>query len=198
MSDLEVVLNNDPGALQAFSAKTDFSGENVAFLTSTAKWKASCPESPDEAQKREAYSRALEIYTTFISPRDADLPLNLSSQHLKRLEDIFEKAARLTCGEPLVNTATPFDVETPRPKPENKEPYSYTGEIPTDFDKTVFDKAQTHIKYLVFTNTWPKFVKEQQRNQSSDAGRTGSSAESQTTLASWLSEYVTDFINSRF
>ncbi|KAK7408365.1 hypothetical protein QQX98_009461 [Neonectria punicea] len=174
MSDLEEVLNNNPDALQAFSAKSDFSGENIAFLTRTAKWKASYHESPDEAQKRYAYNRALEIYTTFISPRVADFPLNLSSQHLKRLEDIFEKAARITCGEPLVNTATPFDVETPRPKLENKEPYSYTGEIPVDFNKTVFDNAQTHIKYLVFTNTWPKFVKEQQRNQSSDTGQSDS------------------------
>ncbi|KAG6359329.1 hypothetical protein INS49_012850 [Diaporthe citri] len=33
---------------------------------------------------------------------------------------------------------------------------AYWGEIPADFDATIFDKAETSIKYLVLTNTWPK------------------------------------------
>lgn len=36
---------------------------------------------------------------------------------------------------------------------------AYCGEIPAGFDSTIFDKAETSIKYLVLTNTWPKFVR---------------------------------------
>ena len=35
----------------------------------------------------------------------------------------------------------------------------YWGEIPDEFDETVFDDAEKSIKYLVLTNTWPKFVR---------------------------------------
>lgn len=31
-------------------------------------------------------------------------------------------------------------------------------EIPATFNEMVFDAAETEIKYLVLTNTWPKFV----------------------------------------
>ncbi|KAF7548506.1 hypothetical protein G7Z17_g7018 [Cylindrodendrum hubeiense] len=95
MSALDHVLNENPGPLQDFSALSDFSGENIAFLTRTAFWRSMWP-APGEQQKLDAYNHALEIYTDFISPRDAEFPLNLSSQDLKRLEDIFEKSARIT------------------------------------------------------------------------------------------------------
>lgn len=39
----------------------------------------------------------------------------------------------------------------------------YWGNIPFQFDRHVFDAAERSIKYLVLTNTWPKFVREQLR-----------------------------------
>lgn len=36
----------------------------------------------------------------------------------------------------------------------------YDGDIPSGFDRSVFDDAERSIKYLVLTNTWPKFVRE--------------------------------------
>jgi hypothetical protein len=36
----------------------------------------------------------------------------------------------------------------------------YWGDIPEDFDGRIFDDAEASIKYLVLTNTWPKFVKD--------------------------------------
>ena len=35
----------------------------------------------------------------------------------------------------------------------------YWGDIPDEFDETIFDEAEKEIKYLVLTNTWPKFVR---------------------------------------
>ena len=36
----------------------------------------------------------------------------------------------------------------------------YWGDIPEGFDATIFDDAERSIKYLVLTNTWPKFVRD--------------------------------------
>ena len=33
-------------------------------------------------------------------------------------------------------------------------------DIPDGFDATIFDNAEASIKYFVWTNTWPKFVKQ--------------------------------------
>lgn len=44
----------------------------------------------------------------------------------------------------------------------------YSGVIPAEFDDAVFDAAEASVKYLVLTNTWPKFVKE--RRSSVDSG----------------------------
>lgn len=45
----------------------------------------------------------------------------------------------------------------------------YTGVIPELFSTTVFDEAEASIKYLVLTNTWPKFVKERRSSMDSVA-----------------------------
>lgn len=92
---LDHVLSKNLEALQDFAALKDFSGQNVAFLTCTASWKSSWPESPNEEQLLGTYNQALWIYTTFISPRDAEFPI--SSQAFKHLQSIFEKPARILC-----------------------------------------------------------------------------------------------------
>lgn len=177
MTALDHVLKDNPGPLQEFSALNDFSGENIAFLTRMARWKSSWPVMPDGEQKLDVYNEALAIYTDFISPRDAEFPLNLSSRELKHLEEIFEKAARIICGEASSNPATPFDIEAPSPTRSGSDYgigtlVKYRGDIPAKFGLTVFDRVQSHIKYLVLTNTWPKFVSEMQsRRRSSETGR---------------------------
>jgi uncharacterized membrane protein len=74
----------------------------------------------------------------------------------------------------------------------------YTGEIPAGFDISVFDSVQSHIKYLVLTNTWPKFITEmqQRRRRSNESERSAASKGSQETLASSVSSQVTKFIRS--
>lgn len=192
ISALEHVLNENPGPLQDFSALCDFSGENIAFLTRAAKWQAGWPEMLTDHARQAVYNRALEIYTDFISPRDAEFPLNLPSKELKELEEIFERPARIILGETKASVATPFDDE-PRPatRGSNLKPgveVLYTGAIPEVFSPIVFDKAIKHIKYLVLTNTWPKYVAEmQKRRGSAETERSGFSAASETTLASRVS-----------
>ncbi|UKZ81774.1 hypothetical protein TrVFT333_009547 [Trichoderma virens FT-333] len=207
MSALEQVLNEDPRPLQEFSALRDFSGENIAFLTSVAKWKSAWAEKLSTERNRESYNGALEIYIDYISPRDAEFPLNLASSELKRVENIFEKAARTVCGERQINPATLFDIEiapfrccetdgpfelTSRVTPRTK----YDGEIPEGFDLTIFDSIQSHIKYLVLTNTWPKFVDEMQarKRRSNETARTEGTWKSGSTISNRIKHLVHQII----
>ncbi|OTA97435.1 hypothetical protein M434DRAFT_391897 [Hypoxylon sp. CO27-5] len=204
MSALDHVLNENPGPLQEFSALRDFSGENIAFLTGVASWKSLFPGGANEDQIRDAFTRALVIYTSFISPRDAEFPINLSSKDLKCLEDVFEKPARIVCGEARVDPATPFATDGARGiggETDSSDAWmeleevagriQYVGEISDAFDATVFDRAQAHIKYLVLTNTWPKFVTEiQQQRRSGETQRSGGTGNSSSTLASRVSSFI--------
>ncbi|KAI5455910.1 hypothetical protein BGZ63DRAFT_518698 [Mariannaea sp. PMI_226] len=138
----------------------------------------------------ERFNSALRIYIDFISSRDAKFQINLSSQDLKRLESVFESSARILYGEKReVDPATPFDSfpMTTKPKSSSASCHGsetgimtgsineteaignkalYWGDIPDGFDATIFYDAEASIKYLVFTNTWPKFVKDQQFHNS--------------------------------
>ncbi|RCI12756.1 hypothetical protein L249_0529, partial [Ophiocordyceps polyrhachis-furcata BCC 54312] len=209
MSALEHVLERNPGPLQEFSALRDFSGENIAFLTSVAEWKRSLPravwkavvggekeeeEEEEEVERgqgsrrddqttellHERFNGALRIYAAYVGVADAEFPINISSQQLKKLEAVFEGPARTLLGQkkPELDSATPFDLTTagppwtaastdkgppPPPSPALQsfiaDRAQYWGPIPDGFDATVFDDAEKSIKYLVLTNTWPKFVK---------------------------------------
>lgn len=200
MAALEHVLASNPAPLQEFSALSDFSGENIAFLTRAAAWKAAEAHAVSENSRQATYGRALGIYADFISPRDAEFPLNLPSQELRQLEVVFERAARALLGDASSkNLATPFDFDLlPSPTTSSRRGLCesdvgmhFAGEVPEVFDLAVFDKAVSHIKYLVLTNTWPKFVAEmQQRRRSDETERSESSGftdGSGTTLRSRLS-----------
>ncbi|KAL7899859.1 putative GPCR GprK-type [Trichoderma sp. TUCIM 5745] len=204
LSALEYVLARNPEPLQRFSALRDFSGENIAFLTSVAEWKSSFPASvrnrscdvSEETRRelvRERFNRALRIYTEYISATDAAFPINISSAELKKLASVFEEPARSMYGEKqAVNPATPFSSpewnkagstdscsEGPRSISEHGscsgDGVQYWGDIPESFDQAVFEDAEKSIKYLVLTNTWPKFVRA--RRESMDSFQSGSTEE---------------------
>lgn len=211
MSALEHVLERNPAPLQQFAALRDFSGENIAFLTCVAEWRNSLPPAVRDAAAgardektrelvRERFNRAIRIYAGFISTRDAEFPINISSQDLKKLEGVFESSARVLYGEKRgVDPATPFDTPgfsiKPPPSPTSSchgsekaivvedtaqaedmgDRVQFWGDIPDNFDETVFDDAEKSIKYLVLTNTWPKFVKDRRSSMDSvDAVEAGS------------------------
>jgi uncharacterized membrane protein YgcG len=264
MAALEHVLDKNPEPLRQFSARRDFSGENIAFLTAVSEWKAALPvdftrsryETKPETV-REQFTRALRIYTEFISPRDAEFPINIAWPDLRKLQGIFERAARATAAAnpsfPTLDSVTPFaddahlpaypsatqpptdptppstrrrsreselhilsptasypkshhstsseaplrpptaKPQTPHtthsplhitfPPPSTPLPHSapstplYTGDIPQSFDASVFDAAQASIKYLVLTNTWPKYVRERRSSESSSGSSSSGQSE---------------------
>ncbi|KAF4985634.1 hypothetical protein FGRMN_11144 [Fusarium graminum] len=196
MEALEYVLERNPEPLQKFSALRDFSGENIAFLRAVAEWKSSLPTSVRDPEKikdpsvqelvRERFNSALRIYTGFVSSRDAEFQINLSSQNQRKLENVFENPARTLYGDKgSVDPALPFEtfqmtssankikssaaslsgsetgiVTTDSIAGSHSGRGLYWGDIPEGFDATIFDDSEQHIKYLVLTNTWPKFVKD--------------------------------------
>jgi len=249
MAALEHALQRNPEPLRMFSARCDFSGENIGFLTAVQEWRASLPPafvrnghnaSPEIV--REHYIKAVRIYTEFVSPRDAEFPINIAWNELSALKRVFERAARAMFGGPDdehcnnhnhhnqqqprgpprragTNAVTPFDdvdwsaphspippsppgsrgnhdddgrqssrgaqtemidkdIATPmttradaafelEAQHQKRFYSSYQGEIPPTFVATVFDDAYDSIKYLVLTNTWPKYVKERRASEDS-------------------------------
>lgn len=194
---LEYVLEKNPEPLRQFSALKDFSGENIAFLMSVAEWKCLPPaEGPSDVDKdisedvrREKFTRALRIYHDFITPRWAEFPINISAAERRPLELAFDDAARVLFGvdslpDPIAPFEGPSASETElaptresfgekSSKSRQMETFIdrilYWGDIPNDFDMTIFDEVEASIKHLVLTNTWPKFVKD--RRSSWESGR---------------------------
>lgn len=199
MTALNRVLSDHPAPLQEFSAYNDFSGENVAFLTSVAKFKDLFPKDKFELEREQlldVYNVALQIYIDYISPRDAEFPINVSSAHLRELEEIFESPARILCGDARTDLASPFFFDPPPRRQTNATSISllarYTGGINENFSRFVFDAVQGHVKNLVLTNTWPKFVREMQlrRRRSIDSQRSNNSEDSQRTVMSQITGFV--------
>jgi len=138
------------------------------------------PSSPThQVDIRASFEEALRIYIDFVSSRGAEFQVNLSSTDFKKLAGIFEHAARIVYGDvQSPDPATPFEtpgwraddksnssqiaINTPDAVVSETSPVAsvrYWGEIPEEFNGDVFDDAEMSIKYLVLTNTWPKYVK---------------------------------------
>ncbi|KAH9906759.1 hypothetical protein F4778DRAFT_595213 [Xylariomycetidae sp. FL2044] len=141
---------------------------------------------PDRDRKQ--FIRAVRIYSHFISMDYSEFPVNISSRAGKELHTIFNKSARRlnSCWNNASDSATPFDdaaggTQTLSTVPSqnsadleeslgqaNLQSVTRMAElscdghidipIPGSFDPRVFDVAESEIKYLVLTNTWPKFV----------------------------------------
>jgi hypothetical protein len=224
MAALEHVLLKNPEPLRHFSATRDFSGENIAFLTAVSDWKAALPApflrnrhntSPDIVRKE--FSAALRVYIEFISPKDAEFPINIAWADLRKLQGVFERAARSLCdsdsgegrGRKKRDSALLFgevdfgnESEVGITKAEEGKAGSaetlvleegfgggakmedlWAGDIPAAFDAGVFDAAQASIKYLVLTNTWPKYVRERRSSEGSvRTGGTDETARSKSSL----------------
>ncbi|RYP39867.1 hypothetical protein DL767_001986 [Monosporascus sp. MG133] len=184
MLAMENALRNNPRPLLEFAALKDFSGENISFLSHVADWRrgwVSLTLDPPTL-KYEQFIQAMRIYSHFISLECSQFPINISSRLGKELRETFDSAANMLNrreGTQLAS-ATPFDSSgssTELWKTSDLEGTlgeanlqsvmrmaDLTGDgrpdvpIPDSFSQTVFDAAEGEIKYLVLTNTWPKFV----------------------------------------
>ena len=187
MLALEHALRWNADPLQKFAALKDFSGENISFLTHLATWHKSWPKTNTSTKHvehdiRAQFSRAVSLYAAFVSAEHAEFPINVSSRTLKQLDAMFAHPADLlfcdTRSQSTYNSATPF-IDTELGKGSNSnvglslelsaalskgqaslnvDELQHHGDIPPLFGPNVFEDAENEIKYLVLTNTWPKFV----------------------------------------
>lgn len=130
MVALEKALQTNPTPLLLFAALKDFSGENISFLNHVREWKngwrnsqrssvlqlSSVLQVSANKLRRQQFKKAIEIYSSFVSLKYSDFPINISSGHLKELQAVFEETSALVNADPEPgNAATPFDDFATRP-----------------------------------------------------------------------------------
>lgn len=185
MQALENALRSNPLPLLEYAALKDFSGENISFLSHVSDWKKVWPLA-GPGDTHDQFIHAVRIYSHFVSLDYADFPVNISSGVAKGLRALFGEAAILLNRRSSLqsDSATPFDEIAPTESTANLRSGSDHLEnnlgkanlnsathmteltkdgrmdipIPAEFNPYVFDTAEKEIKYLVLTNTWPKFV----------------------------------------
>lgn len=132
-----------------------------------------------QLSRRDLFKRAVCIYARTVSQSHADVPINIAARHRERLDAIFGRAARVLYGEGYDVSGslavTPFGEPSLISAEKATAKVAFTGlgdydtvaervqwwgDIPDEFNANVFREAEKSVKYLVLTNTWPKFVKE--------------------------------------
>ncbi|KAF2449202.1 hypothetical protein P171DRAFT_187887 [Karstenula rhodostoma CBS 690.94] len=149
--------------------------------------------------RRQQFITAVSIYGHFVSPSVSEFPINISHVNMAALRDLFEEAAsHIFCKRSIASgySPTPFEEVSPdsgstvdlrfginldvlghanlnsvanmiRPRYED---VLTAYPIPEAFRETVFDATEKEIKYLVLTNTWPKFVNDVYASSQHDFG----------------------------
>ncbi|KAF2735269.1 hypothetical protein EJ04DRAFT_435303 [Polyplosphaeria fusca] len=175
-------------ALKDFSGENVSFLTHVAAWKQAWSLKPSTPSSNPTTHHHAQFVAATRIYASFVSLQFSEFPINVSSRRIKHLHSIFEAAAtqlfRNASTSALSDSATPFDAPPPdasstvdlqsglnldtlgKSNLKSALQVSDMGqdraleawEVHEAFGVDVFDEAEGEIKYLVLTNTWPKFV----------------------------------------
>lgn len=156
-------------------------------------------------QLRERYEEAALIYFTLVNPISAKFNINIDFRIFAELEEMFrglvyepyvDDVSTTSSNNRTENVVTPWmdiirpgqstscerlvnDIERlyPAPVTEIEMMPGREHKIPSNFTIDIFDRAFDSVKYLVYTNTWVKFV---------DAGETASIAESDITTYEYV------------
>lgn len=130
-----------------------------------------------ESVRRKAFNHAMALYCVSVSPDYAEFPINICCQTRQRLDCLFARPAAFVLGSPsprnTIDAAAPFASDRVKSTAMEVEETRddgvatgilrlhgvyYDGDIPTSFTPDCFGEAEDEIKYLVLTNTWPRFV----------------------------------------
>lgn len=144
----------------------------------------------DEVRMREQFNQAIKLYATFVSTKHAMFPINIAPRTRQRLDAIFAGPTESVLGESAnqeaENSATDPDLERRRSllTPDTHEARGsgsdtasvvnldtvwYWDDIPKGYSRRCFDDAEREIKYLVLTDTWPKFLNAGHAEQAREA-----------------------------
>lgn len=155
--------------------------------------------------RRQQFITAVSIYAHLVSPSFSEFPINISHHIMANLRAVFEEAASRIFRRRSITTSyapTPFEDVLPdsestvelrsgvnadamgRARLAPTGPMMRPGyedvlndfPIPEEFKETIFDAAEREIKYLVLTNTWPKFVNDAYASSRIDVEKQGQQA----------------------
>jgi hypothetical protein len=177
MQALEYSIEHSIEPLINWAATREFTAENTIFIREVRNFKKkwSVLETVTTAQRRQMFNEASLIYFTLVNPFTAETPINIEYKVFKVLQNTF---ANMEYDPYMPRAASPESVQSPvlrenvicpweetlsRPTSADS---SYTAAsvsstksiVPSEFTDDVFDAAYESIKYLVFTNTWPRYV----------------------------------------
>lgn len=177
MQALEFSIEHSIEPLIAWAASREFTAENTIFLREVRNFKKkwSPLEKVTTAQRRQMFNEASLIFFTLVNPFTAETPINIEYKIFKALQNIF---AGVEFDPYMPRSKTPDDLKSPvvrenvvcpwedtlsRPASIDSNTSASTTSstnsiVPSHFSDEIFDAAFESIKYLVFTNTWPRYV----------------------------------------
>lgn len=178
MQALERALEFQARELLEFAATKQFTGENIVFLTRVRAWKerwnraALANTVMPSKIKNKLYEAGKEIFDRNISLHTAQFPVNLESRFYHDLERIFGSNATSSPGSIITPFSELWDKTGRRDDKTGFEDITQLDDLSTKsvttfvetqatlygFDGSVFDQAERSVKYMVFTNTWSRYV----------------------------------------
>ncbi|KAH9872408.1 hypothetical protein IAQ61_005243 [Plenodomus lingam] len=175
MQALEFSIEHSIEPLIAWAAAREFTAENTIFLREVRNFKKkwSTLKVVTTSQRRQMFNEASLIYFTLVNPFTAETPINIEYKIFKTLQNTFAsvefdpympRAQSPDIKLPVArdNVVCPWEDTLNRPASidSNHTSSSTTSTktiVPSEFTDEVFDAAFESIKYLVFTNTWPRY-----------------------------------------
>lgn len=177
MQALEFSIEHSIEPLIAWAASREFTAENTIFLREVRNFKKkwSALRVVTTAQRRQMFNDASLIFFTLINPFTAETPINIEYKIFKTLQSTF---ANVEFDPYMPRSQTPDDIKSPVTRENVVCPWEDTLSrpasiasnqtssstsstrtiVPSEFTEEVFDAAFESIKYLVFTNTWPRYI----------------------------------------
>ncbi|CAO2652563.1 Nn.00g008460.m01.CDS01 [Neocucurbitaria sp. VM-36] len=177
MQALEFSIEHSIEPLIAWAASREFTAENTVFLREVRNFKKkwSALKVVTTAQRRQMFNEASLIFFTLVNPFTAETPINIEYKIFKNLQSTF---SGIEFDPYMPRSQTPDDIRSPVARENVVCPWEDTFSrpasivsnqtassasstrsiVPSYFTEEVFDAAFESIKYLVFTNTWPRYV----------------------------------------
>jgi len=177
MQALEFSIEQNIEPLIAWAAAREFTAENCIFLREVRNFKKKwgCLKVVTTAQRRQMFTDASLIFYALVNPFTAESPINIEYKIFKNLQTMFQD---IDFDPYMPRSKTPEDQNSSQATREVVCPWEDTLSRPTSMDsnltssstastrtivpstftENVFDPAFESIKYLVFTNTWPRYV----------------------------------------
>ncbi|PSN74900.1 hypothetical protein BS50DRAFT_540537 [Corynespora cassiicola Philippines] len=187
MQALEFSIEHSIEPLIAWAASREFTAENTIFIREVRNFKKKWSEleTVTTSQRRQMFNEASLIYFTLVNPFTAETPINIDYKIYKALQNVFAnmeydpyrpqspQTAPQSPSEIRENVVCPWEETLSRPASIDSNLSASTTSsvrsiVPSEFTEDIFDAAYESIKYLVFTNTWPRYV------DAELAGKTGS------------------------